>query len=71
MPVKQKLYVKVDKQLQELILFPRKSPMKMENPFPLLKFPIQQEPKGFVSHGQSPKTPMWLCVTRLFATISS
>lgn len=45
--------------------------MKMENPFPLLKFPIQQEPKGFVSHGQSPKTPMWLCVTRLFATISS
>lgn len=60
-------HVEVDKWLQDLIFFPRKSPMKMENPFPLLKFPIQQWPKGFMSHGQFPKTPMWLC----FSAISS
>lgn len=45
--------------------------MKMENYFSLLKFPIQGWPKGFVSHGQSPKTPVRFCVTRLFSAISS
>lgn len=71
MTVNQKLDVKVGKQIQELFFFPMRSPVKMENPFPLLKFPIQRWPKGFVLRGQSPQTPVWLCVTRLFSAISS
>lgn len=36
-----------------------------------MNLPIQQWPKSFVSHSQSPKTSLWLCVDGLFATISS
>lgn len=36
-----------------------------------MNLPIQWWPQSFVTHSQSPKTPLWFCVTGLFATVSS
>lgn len=50
---------------------PQKIPNERGKSFSPMNLPIQQWPKSFVSHSQSPKTPLCLCVSGLFATISS